>query len=127
MGISLYIIGAGVAGLIIGGLLASFFIKNNGKKIEEEAKGKAQSLIREAEITAEATKKNRILEAKEKYLRLKSEFEEEVNKKKAILITNEGKLKQREQVLSKEMEQLKRKEAELESKKEVLNAQLYNG
>ena len=86
MGISLYIIVAGVAGLIIGILLAGFFIKNNGKKIEEEAKGKAQSLIREAEITAEASKKNKILEAKEKYLRLKSEFEEEMGKKKSILI-----------------------------------------
>ena len=125
MGITLYIILAGVGGLLVGGLLAGLFIKNNSKKIEEEAKEKAKILIREAEITAEATKKDRILEAKEKYLRLKSEFEDEVNKKKAILITNEGKLKQREQVLSKEMEQLKRKEAELESKKEVLNAQLH--
>lgn len=125
MGITLYIIAAGVVGLLLGALLAGLFIKNNSKKIEEEAREKAKSLIREAEITAEATKKDRILEAKEKYLRLKSEFEEEVNKKKAILITNEGKLKQREQVLSKEMEALKRKEAELESKKEVLNAQLH--
>lgn len=125
MGITLYIILAGIGGLLVGGLLAGLFIKNNSKKIEEEAKEKAKILIREAEITAEATKKDRILEAKEKYLRLKSEFEDEVNKKKAILITNEGKLKQREQVLSKEMEQLKRKEAELESKKEVLNAQLH--
>ena len=125
MGITLYIIVAGVVGLLLGALIAGFFIKNNSKKIEDEARDKAKSLIREAEITAEATKKDRILEAKEKYLRLKSEFEEDVNKKKAILITNEGKLKQREQVLSKEMEQLKRKEAEMESKKEVLSAQLH--
>src|SRR5690606_24303224 len=89
------------------------------------AKEKAKILIREEEITAEATKKDRILKAKEKYLRLKSEFEDEVNQKKPILITNEGKLKQREQVLSKEMEQPKRNEAEFESKKEVLSAQLH--
>ena len=125
MGITLYIIVAGVVGLLLGALLAGLVIKNNSKKIEEEAREKAKSLIREAEITAEANKKDRILEAKEKYLRLKSEFEDEVNKKKAILITNEGKLKQREQVLSKEMEQLKRKEAEADSKKEVLSAQLH--
>lgn len=66
-----------------------------------------------------------MLEAKEKYLKLKADFEEEVNKKKNILITNEGKLKQREQILSKEMEQIKRKEAELDSKKENLSAQLH--
>jgi ribonuclease Y len=119
MGISLYIIVAGVIGLGLGALLAGVFLKSNNKKIEEEAKEKARSIIREAEITAESTKKDKILEAKEKYLRLKSEFEEETSKKKNILITNEGKLKQREQVLSKEMEQIKRKEAELTVKKKT--------
>lgn len=126
MGISLYIILAGAVGILLGAILAGLFIKNNSKKIEAEAKEKAKSIVREAEITAEGIKKDKILEAKEKYLRLKSDFEEEVGKKKNILITNENKLKQREQVLSKEMEQLKRKEAELDSKKENLSAQLHS-
>ncbi|MDN3686661.1 ribonuclease Y [Cyclobacterium jeungdonense] len=125
MGFSLYIILSGAIGILLGALLAGFFIKNNSKKIEAEAKEKAKSVLREAEITAEGLKKDKILEAKEKYLRLKSEFEDEVGKKKNILITNENKLKQREQILSKEMEQLKRKEAELDSKKENLSAQLH--
>lgn len=110
---------------MLGALLAGFFIKNNSKKLEAEAREKAKSIIREAEINAEGLKKDKILEAKEKYLRLKSDFEEEVGKKKNILITNENKLKQREQILSKEMEQLKRKEAELDSRKENLSAQLH--
>ncbi|WP_209330509.1 ribonuclease Y [Lunatimonas salinarum] len=125
MGMSLYIIIAGVIGILLGALLASLFTKNNSKKIEEEARDKAKSLLREAEITAEGIKKDKILEAKEKYLKLKAEFEEDVNKKKSVLSTNENKLKQREQQLSKEMEQLKRKEAELDSKKENLSAQLH--
>jgi ribonuclease Y len=126
MGISLYIIIAGVVGILLGALIASVFAKNNSKKMEAEAQDKAKSLIREAEITAEGIKKDRILEAKEKYLRLKSEFEEEANKKKQLISTNENKLKQREQQLSKEMEQIKRKEAELDSKKENLSAQLHS-
>ncbi|MEX0883601.1 MAG: ribonuclease Y [Cyclobacteriaceae bacterium] len=126
MGISLYIILAGAVGIILGVILAGLFIKNNSKKIETEAKEKAKSIIRESEITAEGLKKDKILEAKEKFLKLKSDFEDEVGKKKNILITNENKLKQREQILSKEMEQLKRKEAELDSKKENLSAQLHS-
>jgi ribonuclease Y len=126
MGESLYIIIAGVLGLGIGAVIAGLFIKNNSKKLEAEAKEKARSIIREAEINAEALKKDRILEAKEKYLKLKSEFEEEANKKKNIIITNENKIKQREQLLSKEIEQVKRKDAELDSKKENLNAQLHS-
>ena len=116
MGISIYIIISGALGVLIGAVLAGLIIKNNSKKIEDEAREKARSLVREAEITAEGVKKDKILEAKEKYLRLKTDFEEEVGKKKNILITNENKLKQREQILSKEMEQIKRKEAELDSK-----------
>ncbi|UJP65327.1 ribonuclease Y [Mongoliitalea daihaiensis] len=123
---ALFIILAGLVGLAIGAGIASVFVKNNSKKIEEEARDKAKSIVREAEINAEALKKDRILEAKEKYLRLKSEFEEEMNKKKNIIITNENKIKQREQVLSKELEQIKRKEAELDSKKENLQAQLHS-
>jgi ribonucrease Y len=125
MGESLYIILTALIGLGIGAALAGVFLKNNNKKLEEEAREKARSILREAEINAEALKKDRILEAKEKYLRLKSEFEEDVNKKKNIIITNEGKLKQREQTLAKELEQIKRKEAELDSKKENLSAQLH--
>ena len=126
MGESLYIIIAGIIGLGIGAVIAGLFIKNNSKKMEEEAKEKAKSIMREAEINSEALKKDKILEAKEKYLKLKSEFEEEVNKKKNIIITNENKIKQREQVMSKELEQIKRKEAELDSKKENLSAQLHS-
>ncbi|GHB41430.1 ribonuclease Y [Mongoliitalea lutea] len=121
----LFIILAGVIGLAVGAGLASVLVKNNSKKIEDEARDKAKSIVREAEINAEALKKDRILEAKEKYLKLKSEFEDEMNKKKNIIITNENKIKQREQVLSKELEQIKRKEAELDSKKENLQAQLH--
>ncbi|WP_200974153.1 ribonuclease Y [Echinicola sp. 20G] len=126
MGITLYIIIAGVVGLALGALMVGFFMKKDNLKIEQEAQEKAKSLLREAELTAESVKKDKILEAKEKYLKLKADFEEEVNKKKNILITNEGKLKQREQILSKEMEQIKRKEAELDSKKENLSAQLHS-
>ncbi|MGY6559470.1 MAG: ribonuclease Y [Nitritalea sp.] len=125
MGESLYTIIAGVIGLGLGAFVASLFLKSNNKKIEEDAKEKAKSIIREAEITGESIKKDRILEAKEKYLKLKADFEEEVSKKKSILITNENKLKQRDQLLAKELEQLKRKEAELDSKKENLKAQLH--
>ncbi len=122
----IYLIAAGAVGILLGALVAGLLIKNNSKTIEAEAKEKAKSIVREAEITAEGVKKDRILEAKEKYLRLKAEFEEDVNKKKNLLLTNENKLKQREQVLSKEMEQIKRKEAELDSKKETLSAQLHS-
>ncbi len=126
MGDILYIVLAALIGTGAGAAIAGALIKNKNAKLEEETKEKVKSMLREAEINAESIKKERILESKEKYLKLKSEFDEEMNSKKNIIITNENKVKQREQQVSKELEQVKRKEAELDSKKENLTAQLHS-
>ena len=107
-------------GVVIGRVL---LVKFN-KQEEEKAREKAKMLIKEAELTSETIKKDKILEAKEKFLKLKAEFEEETNKKKNQLISNENKLKQREQNLAKQLEQIKRKDAEVDDLKENLAAQL---
>jgi ribonuclease Y len=126
MGDIVYIILAALVGLGGGAALAGMMIKNKNQKLEEETRERVKSMLREAEINAETIKKERMLEAKEKYLKLKSEFDEEMNNKKNIIITNENKVKQREQQMTKELEQIKRKEAELDSKKENLSAQLHS-
>jgi ribonuclease Y len=124
MGDILYIVLAALIGTGAGAAIAGTLIKNKNSKLEEETREKVKSMLREAEINAESIKKERILESKEKYLKLKSEFDEEMNSKNIIIITNENKVKQREQQVLKELEQVKRKEAELDSKKENLTAQL---
>ena len=108
-----------IAGIYIGRkLLYRMFAKQ-----ELDAQSRATEILKNAEITAETIKKDRILEAKEKYLRLKAEFEEDANRKKNILITNENKLKQREQQLTQMIEQNKRRETELEQQKNQVDQQ----
>lgn len=124
MGEMLYIIIAAVAGLAIGFLVTKAMFSKSKKDEEKQAKEQAKLILREAEISAENIKKDRIHEAKEKFLRLKSEFDEETNKKKNQIISNENKIKQREQIINKEMEQMKHKEAEVASMKENVTAQL---
>lgn len=85
---------------------------------------KYKSMVREAELQAENIKKDKIIEAKEKLLKMKQEFEEEANRKKNQIISNEQKIKQREAQISRELEQLKRKEAETEEEKQTLAVQL---
>jgi len=120
----IYVLVSGVVGLIVGVIIGKYLSSVNTKKLEQEIEEKGKSIIREAEKEAENIKKDKLLEAKEKFLRLKSEFEEEANRKKNLIITNENKLKQREQSFSKEIEQVKRKEAELDGLKENLEIQL---
>lgn len=109
-----------VAGLFLGKVV----FKRSFQHKEAEANKRAEEIIRNAEIVAENTKKDRILEAKEKFLKLKAEFEEETNRKRNLLQSNEQKLRQREQVLSQSIEQNKRREAELENLKNQLTQQL---
>jgi ribonuclease Y len=85
---------------------------------------KYKSMVREAELKAENIKKDKIIEAKEKLLKMKQEFEDEANRKKNQIISNEQKIKQREAQISRELEQLKRKEAETEDERQTLAVQL---
>jgi len=115
---------AAVIGIVVGYLINKTILKKQSEAKVQEAEDKKTHLLKEAELTAENIKKDKILEAKEKFLKLKSEFEEEANRKKNQIISNENKLKQRESNLSKQMEQNKRGEAEIESMKENLTAQI---
>ncbi len=108
-----------ILSLLIGSLLYKRKISRN-KSVNEE---KAKLIIREAELQAENIKNARILEAKEKFLKMKQDFEEESNRKKNQIISNEQKIKQREAQLSKELEQTKRKEADLDEERQSLARQ----
>ena len=113
-----------LGGLVAGVIIGRIFLKKVFSGEEKKAREQADLLLKEAEIQAETLKKDKILEAKEQLLNLKSEFEEEANRKKNQINSNENRLKQKEQQISKQIEQNKRKEAELESMKENLTAQL---
>lgn len=113
-----------VASVIIGLLIGSAISKRKQARVNEETEEKSKLILKEAEIAGENLKKDKILEAKEKILKMRTEFEEEANRKKNQIISNEQKIKQREQSLSKEMENLKRKEGELDDIRTDLAAQL---
>jgi ribonuclease Y len=113
-----------IATVVLSLLIGSFLYKRKLKSNVEDAEDKSKLIIKEAEIAAENLKKDRILEAKEKILKMRSEFEDEANKKKSVIIANEQKIKQREQTLNKEIENLKRKESELDELKSDLATQL---
>ncbi|MFY0624975.1 MAG: ribonuclease Y [Reichenbachiella sp.] len=113
-----------LGGTIVGFGFSKLLAKRSQKKKVAEAKSQADIVLKEAELKAERIKNDRIHEAKDKYLRLRTEFEEETNRKKNQIITNENKVKQRDAEVSKQIERNKRTEAELESQKENLEAQM---
>lgn len=106
--------------------IGTLLFKRKYRKRQQEANRKAELILKEAEIAAETLKKDKIIEAKEKILKMKTEFEEEANRKKNQIITNEQKIKQREQQISKELETLKRKEADTTEMQQNLAQQMEN-
>jgi len=113
-----------VAALAVGIFTGLYLLRKSMQKVKDEAERQGQNLIEKAQIEAESLKKNKQLEAKEHFLKLKENFENETNKRKSGLANAENKLKQKEQHLSKQLDQTKRKEAEAESLKENLTAQM---
>jgi ribonucrease Y len=113
-----------VVSIVMGLLIGNILFKRKTQRNQEETLEKSKLIIKEAEIAAENLKKDKILEAKEKILKMRSEFEEEANRKKNQIIANEQKIKQREQTISKEIENLKRKEGEVDELKNDLAVQL---
>lgn len=87
-------------------------------------KKRTELIIKDAEAKAEVLKKDRMLEAKEKFIQLKSEHEKEVNARNQAIVAQENKLKQKEQSLNQKLEQTQRKDAELEQVRVSLTKQL---
>ena len=117
-------IAIGLAGLILGVLIGRVLFLRKAKNLREQAEEESKLILKEAEISAENIKKDKILEAKEKFLKLKSEFEEEAGRRKNQIISNENKLKQREKSVSKKLEQANQAENEAKHLKENLEAQM---
>lgn len=107
-----------IAMLTFGGGAAIMFIVNNNL-----LKNKANSLLKEAEAQAEINKKKKELEAKERFIQLKSEHEKEVNKRNSEIAQNENRLKQVENSLKQKTDAVAKKDAELEQIKQTLTKQ----
>ncbi|WP_109694508.1 ribonuclease Y [Chitinophaga deserti] len=121
---SIMVIVAGVVALAIGIILGKLiFAKNTQIKIQE-AEEKASRIVEEGRVSAENLKKDRLLEAKEKFLQLKSEHEKEVMQRNQKISESENRIKQKEQGLNQKNEQLQKQVTENEAIKENLARQI---
>ncbi|MBL7921943.1 MAG: ribonuclease Y [Bacteroidia bacterium] len=111
-----------IAGALILGIVAGFILA--GSKLNASAKKEKENMIKEAEVKAEATKQEKILQAKEKFLQLKGEHDKAVQEKNAHILQTENKLKQKEGELNKKIEDLNRKDKEAENLKNQANQQI---
>lgn len=79
-------------------------------------KGKAEEIIEQAKVKAEALKKEKIFQAREKFMQLKTEHEKFVNAKNGQLKEMENGIRQKERVLSQQNCELQGKAKEMENR-----------
>jgi ribonuclease Y len=98
------------------------FAKNT-KKTVEDAKSEAQKIVSDAQSQAETLKKEKILEAKEKFVQMKADHEKDVLVRTQKLSESENRIKQKEQSLNQKDANIEKQVKENEAIKENLNRQ----
>lgn len=106
-----------VGGLVLGVILG-YLVFNSMLTTKKNA------LLKEAEEKGENIKEKKILQAKEKFLALKEKHDSTVKERNRKLQGLEDKVKSRDNQISKQIEQNKRKEKELEGQRKGMNQQL---
>lgn len=118
--------------LIIGALAGLYYSKKatNSKAnfIIKDAKKSAENLIQTANLQAESIKKERIVQAKEKFLELKSEHDANIQAREKKMQEAEKRTKDKENKLNDELSKvsklekdLERQLADYEKKQEIIN------
>ena len=112
----LYIAGAAVLGLIIGFIIAKSLEKSKASKLIKDAQNDAKSILKQANSDAESLKKDKILQAKEKFIELKAEHEKVILSRDKKMAEAEKRIRDKESQISSELSKAKKETQSLEDK-----------
>ena len=111
---------AAAVGLGLGKLI---FAKDTASKVLE-AKKQAEQILSDANTKSENLKKERLLEAKEKFVQLKEEHDREILEKNRKIGDSENRAKQKELTINQKVEGLDKQVKENDAIKDHLNRQI---
>ena len=106
-----------------------FYLGGENRKRTAEAKigsaeDEAKRIVNDAIKTAEAKRKETIVEAKDEAFKLKSEADKEIKDRRAEITRQERRIDQKEEALDKRTAQMERKEEDLKRRSETVEARL---
>ncbi len=121
----------GLIGIVVGVIAGKFIFAVNTRKQVQEAEQQAQKIVADAQkivgdaqMQAETLKKEKILEAKERFVQLKSDHDKEVFEKNKKISDIENRLKQKDLTINQKETNLDKQLKENDVIKENLNRQL---
>ena len=125
---TLIIIISGIVGVAGGFILAKVMEKSSVSSLVQNAKKEAASILKDANLEGENIKKDKILQAKERFIELKSEHEEVILGRERKVEKKKKRVRDKESQISNELAKAKKinddfeaKTAEYTSKIEILD------
>ena len=103
-----------VIGLLIGFLVSKSSLNSKANFMMKDAKKSAENIIENANVKAEAIKKEKEAQAKVKFLELKSQHDENINSREKKMQEAEKRIRDKEQKLNDELSKTGKLEKDLE-------------
>ncbi len=113
-----------IIALVVGFFIAKVLEKRKASSTLKNVKEQASAIIKEAQIEAEGIKKDKILQAKEKFIELKSEHEKVILSRDKKISDAEKRVREKEAKVSQELDRSKKLNNNLEEKNKQLNFRL---
>ena len=110
-----------VAGVIAAALMWGVVYRKRGEAQLEEARRNSERIVADANKQAEARVKEADLEAKEKLLQMRSDFDRKVQQRNDELKNSERRLQQKEENLDKKTQQVESRIAEVEKRDRAID------
>ncbi|EPD29983.1 ribonucrease Y [Capnocytophaga granulosa] len=125
MDVTMLVVGSAIVGIFVGGILVWYSLKKKQEKyafkVVKDAQEESQNILKQAKVEAENIKKEKIYQAKEKFLELKAEHEKLILAKEKKISETEKRIKDKESQVSNELAQNKKLNDELLQKTEECN------
>ena len=106
----------GVSSLLLGSVISFFILKNTNIS-------KSNSILEDAKKEADRIKKDKILQAKEKFIELKSQHERSINEKNREFNKAQSRVKEKETKLNQRLGEMNKKEKILSEEKKTVTKQ----
>lgn len=106
----------GIVALIAGYVIAILIEKQRSGGVLKRAKDKAIMILKEAHLEAESLKREKILQAKDKFIELKAEHEKVMLARERKTAESEKRIRDKESLVSQELSKTKKTQEELEVK-----------
>jgi ribonuclease Y len=106
----------GIIAVVAGFAIAKIVEKNQASNTLKNVKKQASTILKEANIEAEGMKKDKILQAKEKFIELKAEHEKVILAREKKISEADNRVRDKESLVSQELDKNKRLNKLLEDK-----------